>query len=72
MAYVNIDYKNGDVRIKSTGRGADWYGNCERCGKHCATHYKQQRKHSQGWSISGFGHVECLRNGDWANAPVEY
>lgn len=67
-----MSYELGDVRIKNTGRGADWYGKCERCGKPCATHYKQQRKITTGWLNAGFGHVECLRNGDYDAAPVEH
>lgn len=65
-----IDYINGDVRIKATGRGPEWYGKCERCGKPCVHHYKQQRKISTGWLNAGYGHIACLRNGDYVNAPV--
>ena len=66
------NYKVGDVRIKNTGRGADWYGKCERCGKHCSTHYKQQRKISSGWLNSGYGHIDCLKKGDYINAYVDH
>ena len=63
-----------EYQNKSTGHGMDRYGACERCGKHCALTYKQQfRKVGQvglSWSVAGFGHVECLRTGNWKDAPV--
>lgn len=63
-----------EYRIKSTGLGHAHYGNCERCGKYCVTHYMQQWREvdrkSPGWHTAGFGHVACLRNGSWAAAPV--
>lgn len=57
-------------RIVSTGRGSDWYGNCERCGKHCGEHFKQQVKSEGGWTVGGFGHIHCLQTGKYINAPV--
>lgn len=67
-----MGYQNGYRRIKNTGKGSDWYGDCERCGKKCSPHYKQQTKHSGGWSTAGFGHVDCLRTGEFSDAPVEH
>lgn len=65
-----------EYRIKSTGKGEDWYGRCERCGKPCSCHYKQQYRRkgqkSPDWIDFGFGHAECLRYGDWEQAPVEH
>ena len=64
-----------EYRIKSTGLGAEHYGNCERCGKPCSCHYMQQSRKigakNKGWTSAGFGHAECLRNGTWADAPIE-
>lgn len=61
-------------RIKSTGFGENRYGKCERCGKPCNLHYKQQRQkaesNSKNWDTFGFGHIECLKNGNWANAEA--
>ena len=61
-------------RIKSTGKGVEHYGNCERCDKHCTEHYMQQWRHAErenrGWCTAGFGHVDCLRTGPWVDAPV--
>ena len=66
-----IEYK---YRIKNTGYGQERYGNCERCGKPCPFCYKQQRQKldstSNNWENFGYGHVDCLRNGNWANAKV--
>ena len=60
-------------RIKSTGKDAAHYGQCERCGKHCTEHYMQQWRKAvreSGWCTAGFGHVDCLRVGPWVDAPV--
>lgn len=67
-------------RIISTGLGAAHYGNCERCGKPCIEHFKRQRREEwerpngtlywSAWHSCGYGHVECLRDGEWALAPV--
>lgn len=57
-------------RIKNTGKGHDWYGGCERCGKHCSTHYKQQLKTKGGWINSAYGHLECIQEGDYMDATV--
>jgi len=61
-----------DYRIKSTGKGADFFGGCERCGEKIDLVYKQQYKlkSSVDWINCGYGHVRCLRNGEWSNAPV--
>jgi len=63
-----------EYRIKNTFKGMDYYGKCERCGKSIAVHYKQQSRKigrvKNGWSVAGFGHAECLRNGEWENAPI--
>ena len=63
-----------EYRIKQCARAGDEYGNCERCGKPCNPHYKQQyRKIGQlraGWIAAGYGHVDCLRNLKWENAEV--
>lgn len=65
--------ENYEYRIKQCLRPADAYGPCERCGKP-GVHYKQQYRDKEwstsGWAISGYGHLECLRNGHWANAEV--
>jgi hypothetical protein len=71
-------------RIKSTGRGAEHFGSCERCGRHCSEHYVQQWRRQYritsgtrvghvGWTFwdsAGYGHVECLRGGAYADVPV--
>jgi hypothetical protein len=57
-------------RIKNTGLGVNWYGTCERCGKNCDTHYKQQTKSIGGWITAGFGHVECLKKGKFKDAEI--
>lgn len=62
-----------EYRIKSTGEGQARYGSCERCGKYCAETFKQQMRkvgQTDGWTSAGFGHVECLRNNNWKDAPV--
>lgn len=65
-----------EYRIKSTGMGQLYYGNCERCGKPCQMTYKQQSRKvgatDNNWLSAGFGHIECLRNGNWADAPVDH
>tara|TARA_R110002153_G_scaffold6512_5_gene29786 strand:+ start:190 stop:390 length:201 start_codon:yes stop_codon:yes gene_type:complete len=61
---------NKERRIKSTNLGAQVYGSCERCGKHCSLHYKQQSKSIGGWITAGFGHVECLKKGKFKDAEV--
>ncbi len=74
-AIVNKDIER-EYRIKSTGMGMAYYGSCERCGKPCQITYKQQSKKANAvgnsWSSAGFGHVECLRNGRWADAKVDH
>jgi hypothetical protein len=63
-----------EYRIATCSRDASEYGNCERCGKRCSPHYKQQWRKldatNRGWVDCGFGHIECLRNGPWKGAPV--
>jgi len=63
-----------EYRIKACDGTTGQYGNCERCGKRCEPHYKQQWRKigqkSSGWIDVGFGHIECLQNLDWKNAPV--
>ena len=59
-----------DRRIVSTGKGADWYGNCERCGKYCSEHFKQQFKIDGGWGVAGFGHAKCLQTGAYKNTQI--
>lgn len=50
------------------------FGACERCGKACNSHYKQMwrpaNQQRNGWYLSGFGHLECLRVGRYADAAV--
>ena len=68
-----IEYER---RIKSTGQGMARYGSCERCGKVCNMTYKQQyhKKDSEhnGWIDVGFGHIECLQNDSFTNAPIDH
>jgi hypothetical protein len=63
-----------EYRIKLCSRDQSEYGNCERCGKRCVPHYKQQWRRkgvkNTGWTNCGYGHTECLRNGSWENAAV--
>lgn len=66
---------NNIYRIKICSGSVGQYGNCERCGKKCEPHYKQQlqkatTKKPQNWTDYGYGHIHCLRNGAWANAEV--
>ena len=67
---VIILEKKGDKRIKSTGRGSDWYGVCDQCGKKAGLIYKQQTRHGRGFTNSAFGHAECLKFGAFVDAPV--
>lgn len=68
--------KKREYRIKSTGMGQAYYGNCERCGKPCQMTYKQQSRKagstSNNWNSAGFGHLDCLRTGWWMDAPVDH
>lgn len=60
--------------IAECSRHSGEYGNCERCGKPCSPHYKQvwYKKDSavNGFYAAGFGHVQCLRNLNWKDAPI--
>ena len=52
-------------RIITTGKGFDWYGACERCGKYCHEHYKTQIQPAntifpQNWTNGAYGHKSCL------------
>ena len=62
----------GAKRIKSTGRGFDYYGPCEVCGNRCDQHYKRQVGLSQGWLTKAWGHLKCLKTGEWADVTVEH
>ena len=69
------DNRDKEYRIKECERReADFYGDCERCGRRCVPHYKQQYRKTtgltKGWSNCGYGHIHCLRNGNWQQAPV--
>lgn len=71
---VNAEKHGTLVRqIKYAGDG-NRFGTCERCGKACHTHYKQMwrpaNQQRNGWYLSGFGHLECLRVGRYADVPV--
>lgn len=57
--------------IKNTGRGFDWFGNCEVCDKRCDHHYKQLTPCHGGHSVGKFGHKECLKIGEFYNAIIE-
>ena len=63
-----------EYRIKAANHTDDRYGPCERCGKPAGITYKQQWRKvgaiTPGWVDVGFGHVECLRNLSWKDAPV--
>lgn len=54
------DEQTPERRIVTTGKGSDWFGKCDQCGKHCSEHYKCQTKHGSGWTNGAYGHKECL------------
>jgi hypothetical protein len=60
------------LRIKSTGRSSEWLGDCEVCGKHCATVYKQQEQIAGGWLNHRRGHLGCLQSDQFANCLIEH
>ena len=51
---------NNERRITSTGKGPDWFGTCDQCGKYCGEHFKCQTKISTGWLNGAYGHKDCL------------
>lgn len=56
--------------IRATGRGSDFFGNCDQCGKPCSDHHVLQTKrvyvrpdglrYLSGGTGGAYGHRECL------------
>jgi hypothetical protein len=57
--------------IKNTGKGFEWYGNCEVCGNRCDHHYKQWTPSHGGNKVGKFGHKECLKINGFELATVD-
>ena len=55
------------LEVKETGKGADWFGTCEVCGKRCDNHYMQR---VTGAEKARFGHLGCVRSGAYADAKI--
>jgi hypothetical protein len=62
------------TQIRSTGRGSDYYGKCEVCGKHMSecffrVHHREYRREDGSLyyspaSAGAFGHKDCLQSGN--------
>lgn len=59
-----------ELVIKNTGKGFEWYGTCEACGKRCDNHYLQGQIGGNYVIEKKFGHLHCLQSGLWKNAAV--